>query len=38
MEIKDLPFCTTLWADIAPTEHKGETGVARWHTDRKSVV
>ena len=32
MEIKDLPFCTTRWADIVPTELKGETGVARWHT------
>ena len=32
MKINALPFCTTHWADIAPTEHKGETGVARWHT------
>ncbi|POG23999.1 hypothetical protein C2855_07820 [Aeromonas bestiarum] len=32
MKINALPFCTTRWADIVPTEHKGETGVARWHT------
>ena len=32
MNINNLPFCTTRWADIAPTEHKGERGVARWHT------
>ena len=32
MNINALPFCTTRWADIPPTEHKGERGVARWHT------
>ena len=32
MNINALPFCTTNWAEIAPTEHKGERGVARWHT------
>lgn len=32
MEIRNLPFCTTNWAEIAPTEHPGESGVARWHT------
>lgn len=34
MNINNLPFCTTRWADIAPTEHKGERGVARWHTQQ----
>ncbi|WP_310597755.1 DHCW motif cupin fold protein [Aeromonas aquatica] len=32
MKIDELPFCTTNWAEISPTEHQGETGVARWHT------
>lgn len=32
MNINNLPFCTTNWADIPPTEHQGERGVARWHT------
>ena len=32
MNINNLPFCTTRWADIPPTEYKGERGVARWHT------
>ena len=32
MNINALPFCTTRWADIPPTEYKGERGVARWHT------
>ncbi|WP_221436007.1 DHCW motif cupin fold protein [Aeromonas caviae] len=32
MNIHALPFCTTNWAEVPPTEHKGERGVARWHT------
>lgn len=32
MEIAGIPFGVTDWADIAPTEHKGETGVARLRT------
>ncbi|AUU22019.1 DHCW motif cupin fold protein [Aeromonas caviae] len=32
MNINNLPFCTTNWAEIAQTEHQGERGVARWHT------
>jgi len=32
MEIKNLPFCTTDWANIQPTKHAGETGFALWHT------
>jgi hypothetical protein len=32
MEIENLPFGTTDWAAIVPTEHPGETGVARWRT------
>jgi hypothetical protein len=32
MKIDDIPFGTTDWASIEPTEHRGESGVARWRT------
>lgn len=32
MDIKDIPFGTTDWSTLAPTEHKGETGAAYWRT------
>jgi len=32
MQITNLPFGTTDWAAIAPTEHHGETGIARSRT------
>lgn len=32
MEMKNIPFGITDWAEIVPTEHKGETGVAIWRT------
>jgi quercetin dioxygenase-like cupin family protein len=32
MKIQDVPFCTTDWSTIAPTEHPGETGSAFWRT------
>jgi hypothetical protein len=32
MQISNLPFGTTDWTTIAPTEHLGETGTARWRT------
>ncbi|MCH1878663.1 DHCW motif cupin fold protein [Alcaligenes ammonioxydans] len=34
MDIQNLPFCTVNWSDINPTEHKGETGMALWHTQQ----
>jgi hypothetical protein len=30
MEIIDVPFCIATWDEIPATEHKGETGYARW--------
>ncbi len=30
MQMNGIPFGTTDWSEIAPTEHKGETGVAIW--------
>jgi quercetin dioxygenase-like cupin family protein len=32
MKISDLPFGTTDWPAIAPTEHAGEHGTAFWRT------
>ena len=32
MNIEQVPFMTTDWSKIAPTEHKGETGKAFWRT------
>lgn len=32
MEMRNIPFGTTDWSQIIPTEHKGETGMASWRT------
>lgn len=32
MEIQNIPFMTTDWSKIAPTEHPGEEGKAYWRT------
>jgi hypothetical protein len=32
MRMSQIPFGTTDWSGIEPTEHKGESGVARWRT------
>ena len=32
MKISNLPFTTTDWSTIEPTEHAGESGVALWRT------
>jgi len=32
MRISDIPFGTTDWSQVAPTEHKGESGSAFWRT------
>lgn len=34
MEMKNIPFGTTNWTSIHLTEHKGETGMATWHTQQ----
>ena len=38
MNISDIPFGTTDWALVEPTEHKGETGVAYWRTCQFGVI
>ena len=32
MVMNGIPFGTTDWSKIAPTEHQGETGTALWRT------
>jgi len=32
LDIRELPFGTTDWSAIEPTEHKGINGVAYWRT------
>ncbi|MBA5236914.1 MULTISPECIES: DHCW motif cupin fold protein [Pectobacterium] len=34
MDMKNIPFGTTDWSQIEPTEHHGETGIAYWRTQR----
>lgn len=32
MKMQDIPFGTTDWSTIAPTEHRGDSGLALWRT------
>jgi len=32
MKMEQIPFGTTDWTTIVPTEHKGEVGLALWRT------
>jgi hypothetical protein len=32
MQMTDIPFGTTDWARVAPTEHAGESGMATWRS------
>lgn len=34
MKLHSIPFGTTDWSAIAPTEHPGEHGVAYWRTQQ----
>ena len=34
MEMKKIPFGTTDWSQIVPSEHKGETGMGWWRTQQ----
>ena len=34
MQISNIPFGTTDWSKIEATEHKGETGLAYWRTQK----
>jgi hypothetical protein len=32
MQIQAVPFCTTDWSSLTPTEHPGQRGMAYWRT------
>jgi hypothetical protein len=34
MDMKNIPFGTTVWSQVPVTEHKGETGKAYWRTQQ----
>ena len=36
--MKNIPFGTTDWSQIAPTQHMGETGVATWRTQQFDAI
>ncbi len=38
MLLTDIPFGTTDWSAVEPTEHPGESGVARWRTRQFGAV
>jgi len=38
MQIRDLPFGTTEWSKIEPTEHPGELGFAHWRTQQFGTI
>ena len=38
MQLTDIPFGTTDWSTIEATEHKGESGMARWRTRQFGTV
>ncbi len=38
MQISDIPFGTTDWSLIEPTEHRGETGSAFWRTRKFGAI
>ena len=38
MQLSNIPFGTTDWSTIAPTEHPGETGKALWRTRQFGAI
>ena len=38
MNMSDIPFGTTDWADVPATEHQGETGTATWRTRQFGTI
>jgi quercetin dioxygenase-like cupin family protein len=38
VRIGDIPFGTTDWSGITPTEHPGETGKALWRTQQFGAI
>jgi hypothetical protein len=38
MNMTEIPFGTTDWSSITPTEHKGERGLAYWRTQQFGAI
>ena len=38
MDMKNIPFGTTTWSEVFPTEHHGETGTAHWRTRQFDTI
>jgi hypothetical protein len=38
MQLNDIPFGTTTWAEIEPISHAGESGFALWRTRQFGAV
>lgn len=38
MKITDIPFDTTDWSAIAPTQHSATTGTAQWRTRQVGAI
>ncbi len=38
MDMTGIPFGTSDWSQVGPTEHKGETGVAYWRTRQFGAI
>ena len=38
MQMSDIPFGTTDWSAVERTEHRGETGMAYWRTQRFGAI
>ena len=38
MRITDIPFNTTDWSAVEPTEHRGESGTAYWRTRQFGAI
>jgi hypothetical protein len=38
VKISDIPFDTTDWSRVDPTEHPGETGTATWRTRQCGAI
>lgn len=38
MHMQDIPFGTTDWSEVEPTQHAGETGTAYWRTRQFGAI
>lgn len=38
MKMTEIPFGTTDWSTVTPTEHKGEQGLAYWRTQQFGAI